>query len=135
MSKELSWAMPHIVVEYSTNLEQHVAIQEMIDAVHAVALASGVSDLPAIRVRAAPRPYYRIADGNPKHMFIHATIRLRIGRPETVREALGKGVLAAIEATLGDVLERETIGITVEVHEITEMTFRRNTIREKQGQA
>ncbi|HVV92942.1 MAG TPA: 5-carboxymethyl-2-hydroxymuconate Delta-isomerase [Hyphomicrobiales bacterium] len=123
--------MPHIVVEYSTNLEEHVAIQEMIDAVHAVALASGVADLPAIRVRAAPRPFYRIADGNPKHMFIHATIRLRIGRSEAAREALGKGVLAAIETTLGAVLERETIGITVEVHEITEMTFRRNTIRER----
>jgi 5-carboxymethyl-2-hydroxymuconate isomerase len=124
-------AMPHVIVEYSANLEQHVDPQALVDDIHAAVMPLKLADVAALRVRAAPRPYWRIADGNPDNMFIAATARLRVGRSVEQRETLGKVILAAIEQRLGAVLDREAVGITVEIHEIDQMTFRRNTIRDR----
>lgn len=124
--------MPHVIVEYSANLERHVDPQALIDDIHAAVMPLKLADIAALRVRAAPRPHWRIADGNSDNMFIAATARLRIGRSFEQRQELGRTILAAIERRLGAVLDREAVGITVEVHEIDpEMTFRRNTIRDR----
>jgi 5-carboxymethyl-2-hydroxymuconate isomerase len=123
--------MPHVIVEYSANLADHVDVQDLIDDIHAAVMPLKLADVAALRVRAAPRPYWRIADGNPNNIFIAATARLRVGRSVEQREALGRAILGAIEARLGAVLDREAVSITVEIHEIDHMTFRRNTIRER----
>ena len=123
--------MPHIIAEYSANLEDGLGVQALVDDLHQVAVDSGVAELAAIRTRAARREYFRVADGNPANGFVHITVRLRVGRPEEVRAALGKALLAAADKRLANVYPTHPIGLTVEIHEIDDMTFRRNTLRER----
>ena len=71
--------MPHIVVEYSANLDKDLDIRNLVDRVHEAVLASGVFELGAVRTRAERRDVYRVADGDPNNGFVHVDIRIAPG--------------------------------------------------------
>lgn len=124
--------MPHIIAEYSANLEDRLDVQALIDDLHQAAVESQIADLVGIRSRAARREYFRVADGNSANGFVHIVARLRRGRTAEQRRALGQALLAAADRRLAAVYPVHPIGLTVEVHEIDpDMTFRRNTLRER----
>ena len=124
--------MPHIIAEYSANLEDRLDVQGLIDDLHQAAVESQIADLVGIRSRAVRREYFRVADGNPANGFVHIVARLRRGRTTEQRKALGQALLAAADRRLAAVYPVHPIGLTVEVHEIDpDMTFRRNTLRER----
>lgn len=121
--------MPHIIVEYSANLDGHLDVQRLVDDLHQVVADSGVAEVAAIRTRAKRRDTYRIADGDPKNAFVHVVMRLRIGRSEEVRAQLAEMLLAAIDRHLQRAYAAHPLAITVEMEEIDNITARKNTIR------
>ncbi len=124
--------MPHIIAEYSANLEDTLDVAGLVADLHQAAIDSQVAELVGIRTRAVRREHFRVADGSPANGFVHITARLRRGRPEAVRQALGAALLAAADKRLTNVYPAHPIGLTVEVQEIDpDMTFRRNTLRER----
>ena len=72
--------MPHIIVEHSSNLSQHIEIPELLQSLHRAALETGVFPLGGLRTRAARRDDYVIADGHPDNVFIHVVLRIGHGR-------------------------------------------------------
>lgn len=78
--------MPHLIVEYSANLEQALDIAKLVAALHEAALETGVFPIGGIRTRAARRDVYRIADGHAGNGFIHVQARIGAGRPPEVRQ-------------------------------------------------
>ena len=124
--------MPHIIAEYSANLEDRLDVQALVDDLHQAAIDSAVAELVSIRSRAVRREHFRVADGNPANGFVHITARLRRGRTPEQRKTLGQLLLAAADKRLASVYPSHPAGLTVEVHEIDpDMTFRRNTLRER----
>ena len=121
--------MPHIIVEYSANLEGDLDIRRLVEDLHQVAVDSGVADIAAIRTRAERRDVYRVADGDVKNAFVHVTMRLRIGRSEEQRSKLADALLAATDKNLQRAYATHAIAITVEMEEIDNLTARKNTIR------
>ena len=47
--------MPHVIVEYSTNLEADLSPRKLIERIHKAIVATGVYPLGGIRVRAERR--------------------------------------------------------------------------------
>jgi 5-carboxymethyl-2-hydroxymuconate isomerase len=127
--------MPHIIVEYSANLEPALDPQALVDALHRTAIDLGIAEAPAVRTRAERRDVFRVGDGNPANGFVHVVARLRIGRPEEKRKALGEALLAVLNRELDAAFEIHPIAVTVEIHEIDHLTFRRNTVRERAEKA
>jgi 5-carboxymethyl-2-hydroxymuconate isomerase len=128
--------MPHIIAEYSANLEDSLDVQALVDDLHRAAIAVDVAEIVGIRTRAVARAHFRVADGNPANGFVHITARLRRGRPAEKRKALGEALLAAADKRLATVYPDHPVAMTVEVHEIDpDMTFRRNTLRERAASA
>jgi 5-carboxymethyl-2-hydroxymuconate isomerase len=123
--------MPHIIAEYSANLEDRLDVAALVADLHRAAVDSAVADVVAIRTRAHRCDHARVGDGDPANGFLHIVARLRRGRPEEKRKALGEALLAAADRRLADVYPTHPIGLTVEIHEIDHMTFRRNTLRER----
>jgi 5-carboxymethyl-2-hydroxymuconate isomerase len=124
--------MPHIIAEYSANLEDHLDVQALVDDLHQAAIGVQVAEIVGIRTRAVARRQFRVADGNPTNGFVHITARLRRGRSAEQRKALGEALLAAADKRLASVYPTHPVAMTVEVHEIDpDMTFRRNTLRER----
>ena len=124
--------MPHIIAEYSVNLEDCLDVQALVNDLHQAAIDAEVAELVGIRTRAVARTHFRVGDGNPANGFVHIVARLRRGRPEEMRKALGQALLAAADKRLTSVFPVHPVALTVEVHEIDpDMTFRRNTLRER----
>ena len=121
--------MPHVIVEYSANLDGALDVQHLVDDLHQVVADSGVAEIAAIRTRAKRRDVYRIADGSPKNAFVHITMRLRIGRSEEIRTKLADALLAAANRCLQQAHATHAIAVAVEMEEIDNITARKNTIR------
>jgi 5-carboxymethyl-2-hydroxymuconate isomerase len=127
--------MPHIIVEYSANLEDSFEIGALIGDLHQAAIDSGAVEVAALRTRAERRDVFRIADGSPHNAFVHIVMRLRVGRSEDVRKSLADALLAATDKNLLHAFEMHRIAITVEMEEIDNVTARKNTIRDKSEKA
>jgi len=128
--------MPHVIVEYSKNLERNVDISELIKVVHDAVIATNAFPLEAVRTRGAPRNDFRIADGDPRNAFLAVVGRIAPGRPQQVRHELGKTLFDAIRDYLSDVSEAIPLSITVELQEIDQTSaFRHNSIVAKPSDA
>ena len=101
--------MPHLVVEYSANLESRLELEALMAKLRDVAVAGGVFPLAGIRVRAARRDRYLIADGDPAHGFVHVMARIGEGRAEAVRRAQAQALFDALRAHL-EPLSRDQVG-------------------------
>jgi 5-carboxymethyl-2-hydroxymuconate isomerase len=123
--------MPHIIAEYSANLEDRLDVAALVADLHQAAVDSAVAELAGIRTRAARREHFRVADGNPTNGFVHIVARLRVGRSEEQRKKLGQLLFDAADKRLSAAYAAHPIGLTVEIHEIDHLTFRRNTLRER----
>jgi len=120
--------MPHVTLEYSSNLAALTDIDELVVAVHEAALATGTAPLDALRTRAVARHHYAIADRDPANVFLAVTARLGAGRSDDEKHAFVEALLTAVVDHLGDA---PTLMISVEYQEI-DPTFRinRNNLRQ-----
>jgi len=121
--------MPHVIVEYSSNLDETLDVDALLGALHQAVIDTGLADTAAIRTRAARREHYCIADRNPGNGFVQIAVRMREGRPKEALQKLGESVMDAAEKSLERAFASQPLALSLEIHEITQLTFRRNTIR------
>ena len=110
--------MPHIVVEYSANLEPQVPPRRLVDALHRAALETGVFPIGGLRTRAERRDVYAVADGDPENAFVAVTARIGQGRDRATRARVAGALMAALEAETAEAFRTRGLGLTVEVQEI-----------------
>jgi 5-carboxymethyl-2-hydroxymuconate isomerase len=121
--------VPHLIVEYSTNLDSLVNIQSLINAVHHAALETGIAPIDALRTRAEPRKVYRIGDGHLDNAFISIAARLGAGRTSEQKHQFLSAVLTATEGVLG--AHAANVMISVEYQEIDpEFRINKNNARD-----
>ena len=112
--------MPHIVVEYSANLDAALSIEALVREVHGAVLATGLFKVGAVRTRAARRDVFVIADGDPQNAFINVVARIGRGRPAEKRRALAAAIMAALDAATAALAEARGLALSVYVEEIDE---------------
>lgn len=110
--------MPHIIVEYSANLEPALSLRRLVDELHRTALATGVFPLAGLRTRAERRDIFAIADGDPTHGFVAVLARIGEGRDAATRRRVAEALMATLEAETADLFSKIGLGLTVEVQEI-----------------
>jgi len=124
--------MPHITIEYSSNLEGDVDLPGLVTAIHQAVVQSGMFDLANVRTRAAPRTLYRIADGRAENAFLHIVARIRRGRSVAARQSLGGELLRVAKEAIAGLPAPPPIAISVDIQEIDpEMLFRHVTIKQQ----
>jgi len=127
--------MPHIIVEYSGNLDNSVDVPGLLNALHQAMIDTGVADTAAIRTRAIRLEHFCIADRDPKNGFIQITVRMREGRPKEAYQKVAETLMAAAETSLERAFESHPLQLALEIHEITQLTLRKNTVRGKEKAA
>ena len=110
--------MPHVTVEYSTNLEARIDVPGLVRDVHRAVADSGVFELGAIRTRAEPRSLYVVADGDPDNGFVHVYLNVAPGRSAETRRRVAQAVLDVVAAATREVFRQHGLGLSVEVREI-----------------
>jgi 5-carboxymethyl-2-hydroxymuconate isomerase len=121
--------VPHLIVEYSANLEKQIDISGLLRQVHAAALGTGAFELAAVRTRAARRDCYVIADDHKDNAFVAVSIRIGKGRDPETRKSIGEAIFQAVCAYLDARCQGAPIGISLEVQEIDPTAaFRQNNL-------
>jgi 5-carboxymethyl-2-hydroxymuconate isomerase len=110
--------MPHVVVEYSANLDSSIDIHKLVRDIHEAVLGSGVFEMGAVRTRAERRDTFIVADGDPENGFVHVELRIAPGRDGPTRKDVARRVLDTLAAATREVFARTGLGLSVEVREI-----------------
>ena len=110
--------MPHLIVEYSANLEDAVDIPRLVGAIHAAALETGMFPIGGIRTRAERRDIYQVADGHPDNAFVHVQARIGAGRTPDVRQKAAEHIFAVVKAETAKAFASRPLGLTFEIVEI-----------------
>lgn len=110
--------MPHIIIEYSSNIEEHVDLTTLCELMRVTAAEIDAFPMPGIRVRALRVDHYAIADGNPKHGFIDISIRLRAGRPMPVRQEAVQILFDAARRYLEPAMAYQSLALSMEMRDI-----------------
>ena len=110
--------MPHIVVEYSGNIENQIDVLKLVGEVHQAALRTGEFETAAVRTRASRREYYAIADGHRDNAFVAIWVRIAPGRPPERRKRIGQEIFDAACKYLEKLYETIPLAISLEVQEM-----------------
>ncbi|MDF0601422.1 5-carboxymethyl-2-hydroxymuconate isomerase [Psychromarinibacter sp. C21-152] len=123
--------MPHIIVEYSGNLEPEADLPGLCDVLRRTAAAQEIFPLTGVRVRAYRADVYSIADGDPGNGFVDISVRLREGRPLDKRQAATEAIFAAAREHLSALLASRPVMLSLEMRNIdAELAPKLNTVRD-----
>jgi 5-carboxymethyl-2-hydroxymuconate isomerase len=123
--------VPHLLIEYSANIEQSIELEELLDTLYSNALATGVFPLGGIRVRAHRTEHYRIADCEPTNGFVHVTALIGHGRPLDVRRRVGERLMDALTTHLEPLFESAPLAISLNIQEFhPELNFKKNNLHQ-----
>ena len=127
--------MPHIIVEYTANLEEALPIAKLVADVHHAVLATGTFKLGAVRTRAARRDIYAIADGDPQNGFINVIARIGRGRALEKRRGLAEAIMAVLDTETAELAASRGLALSVYVEEIDEDgALRKNNLHARMEQ-
>lgn len=111
--------MAHFVLEYSDNIAgQELALQTLFKTLHAAAEGCGLFPLKGLRSRAYPCQYYRIADGNPEHAFVHLTVLLGAGRSLEDRRRAAEDFFRLLRDHFAPLSARRGLALSLEMKEL-----------------
>jgi len=110
--------MPHLIVEYSANLEPDLDMAHVVSVLHEAALTTGVFPIGGVRVRASRRDIYKIADGHPDNAFIHVQVRIGAGRSAEVRAKAAEEIFARLKEVTAETFAERALGLSLEIVEI-----------------
>ncbi|MCF6232337.1 MAG: 5-carboxymethyl-2-hydroxymuconate Delta-isomerase [Rhodobacteraceae bacterium] len=123
--------MPHLTIEYSSNMEQRVDMALMCDVLRRAAIATGVLPVAGVRVRAICATYVSIADGGVDHGFVDISLRLRGGRDQATRKAATAQIFDAAHEFLQAAMDEHSIALSFEMRDIDpELSPKTGTIRD-----
>jgi 5-carboxymethyl-2-hydroxymuconate isomerase len=116
--------MPHLIVEFSSNVEQALDIRVLLSAIHRAAAETGVFDSDTIRTRAERRDLFVIADGAARNAFVAVDLRMGPGQSEETRQRIGRAIFSALETATASARRNLSIRLSLEVREASSVRFR-----------
>jgi len=123
--------LPHLTIEYSSNLEQVVDMEALVQVMHDVAAGIDALPLGGLRTRAERRDLYRVADCHAENAFVNVTLRIAPTRSVDERKAIGERLFAALSGFLGTVYETRPLALSLEIQEIdAEMRWKKSNLRD-----
>ena len=120
--------MPHLVILYTSNLEDKVAFgpmcRDLADTMLAQRDEAGkeVFPLGGTRVFAYPAPHFAVADGKPPAGqtmgFIYLNLRMASGRSAEVKKTVGDALIATLHRHVDAAVASDLVGLTLQIDEI-----------------
>ena len=108
--------MPHIIVEYSDNLD--VETKPLMRKLQAAMVATGSVNLKGLKCRAIKYDDYVIADEYEGYKFLHVELRIRGGRTKAVQQDMTQRVMDVLEAEFGHMREDGYLSLGVDLREM-----------------
>ena len=110
--------MPHIWVEYSTNLKPEISVPQLLKTAQDAVIGAGtVFPCAGARTRGVPVDEYLIVDGHAANSFVHVLIKIAAGRSLEEKNRMGDRVFQAIQSYLAPVFATRPLGLSVQIEE------------------
>jgi 5-carboxymethyl-2-hydroxymuconate isomerase len=115
--------MPHVVIQYSANLETGVDMPALCRDIASVLIEqmdeTGAPLFPpgGTRVLAYPAQVYAVADGKGDYGFCYINIRVAAGRTHAALKKSGDAVLAKVQVLFTECFEKNLVGVTIQIDE------------------
>lgn len=124
--------MAHFVLEYSDNIDKHTLnLQELFTNLHQAAVDTKLFPLKGIRSRAFACHDYRMADGNPEHMFVHLSVLLGAGRSMEEREHAAQSFFDVLTTHFAECFEQRGVAMSFEMKELEPvLKYNKNNIQD-----
>lgn len=110
--------MPHIIIDYSANLDARIDMQRFCEHLRRVAVTLDAFPLAGVRVRAHAAQYVAMADGDPAHAYIDISIRLRGGRTPAVKQDATQRLFEAARDFLAHDMASHSLALSMEMRDI-----------------
>ena len=110
--------MPHLMIDYSANVEPDVDIGALCDTLRDAAASIDAFPLAGVKVRAVRVDHYAIADGNPEHGFIDISVRIREGRDMETKQNAAQKIFDAANEFVADLMQRRSLALSLELRDI-----------------
>lgn len=108
--------MPHVLLEYSDNL--NVDVKEVFARIHDELVATGVVNMKGIRSRAFKHTEYLIADGHESYKFVHVEVLWREGRSVDIQKEATQRIMKVLEDYFGQYFVNDYIALSVNLREL-----------------
>ena len=115
--------MPHVVIQYTPNLEPAVDVPALCSEIAAALIAqrdeAGKQAYPTggTRVLAYPATHFAVADGLADCGFCYINVRIAPGRSDAVKKATGDALLVVAQARFAQAFEEDYVGVTIQIDE------------------
>ena len=110
--------MPHLMIDYSANVEPDLDIGGLCNTLRDVAASIDAFPLAGVKVRAVRVDHYAIADGNPEHGFIDISVRIREGRDMETKQNAAQKIFEAANEFVADFMQRRSLALSLELRDI-----------------
>ena len=110
--------MPHLIIDYSANLDAALDLRALTDGLHAAALETGVFPVGGCRTRLARRETFAVGDGHPGNAYIHVQVRIGAGRPPEVRQKAAEHIFERLKALTAERFARAPLALSFEIVEM-----------------
>jgi 5-carboxymethyl-2-hydroxymuconate isomerase len=106
--------MPHIILEYSSNVQEKKSFDILFSQFHQIFVTIGSVEEINCKSRAMKCDVFCIGDGNSKNGFIHAEIRFLEGWSIDMIQTMGIGILKILQKHFSKSLQELNLQISVE---------------------
>ena len=114
--------MPHIVLEYSADLEPVPDLRLLFEEVHRA--LERIADAPIGNSKSRARGVDSfIADGSPSHAMVHLDIRLMEGRSDETKADLSRACLDILTGAFARAADGRTLQTTVAIEDLDRATY------------
>ena len=115
--------MPHLTLEYSSNLKPKRDLHQLFQVFHHVLHQVGGINLENCKSRARVAEQFLIGAGEPDNGFVHLDIRFIEGRSLATKQSIGERIKHELMDCFGVSSGDDTIQITVEIQDIHKATY------------
>jgi len=116
--------MPHLTVEYTSNLHPTLEFAELFGRLHSVLTEVGRLKQENCKSRAVELSEFLVGDGAADAGFVHLDVRFLEGRSTAVKGEIGTRMLAILQASFrGEGLDAGGVQFTVEIRDIERAAY------------
>lgn len=122
--------MPHLIVEYTDNIAQQADIDTLLRKANEILIRQGDAfPIGGIRSRAIELKHYCVADGAHDDAFVHVTVKIGRGRPESVKHKAFNELFEAIKSHFAELYASRALALSMDVVEFGDGgTYKHNNI-------
>ena len=115
--------MPHLILEYTANIQQEIDSDTLFSSLHRILATTGGINVENCKSRVISLEDFFIGQGNKSNVFVHLDITFLHGKPAELQQAIGKKCLTYLKEYFSPSVAKNALQITVVINEIQKSAY------------